>query len=130
MENPYIILFYNLTKGGTDTFDKLCKTYSTARITQRWPLRIFFGMLDQAGVNSAILYKLRAANSVLNRRSFLKELSFTLIQSHLECRIRNQYLPKNIRNIIHEVLEIEEAPEKKCNKLQKRKRCFFLPFKR
>ncbi|XP_066583594.1 piggyBac transposable element-derived protein 4-like [Prorops nasuta] len=52
---PNTILHYNDTKGGTDTFDQLCHAYSVARRTNRWPMRIFFGMLVQAAVNSRIL---------------------------------------------------------------------------
>lgn len=53
-----IILFYNDTKGGTDTFDQLCHAYTVARRSNRWPMRIFYGMLDQAAVNARILWKL------------------------------------------------------------------------
>nr|CAI5865669.1 unnamed protein product [Callosobruchus analis] len=38
---PQIVLDYNRTKGGTDTFDQLCHTYSVSRKTRRWPLRYF-----------------------------------------------------------------------------------------
>jgi len=30
---PEMIMFYNKTKGDTDTFDQLTKTYTTARVT-------------------------------------------------------------------------------------------------
>lgn len=39
---PNMILDYNRTKGGTDTFDQLCHEYTTARGTRRWPKRFFF----------------------------------------------------------------------------------------
>lgn len=52
---PEIISFYNKTKAGVDTFDQMCGNYTTARATKRWPMRIFYGMLDQSGVNSNIL---------------------------------------------------------------------------
>lgn len=35
-KKPEIVLFYNSTKGGTDTFDKLCHGYSVIRRTKRW----------------------------------------------------------------------------------------------
>ncbi|XP_043279325.1 piggyBac transposable element-derived protein 4-like [Venturia canescens] len=40
---PDIVLHYNITKGGTDTFDQLCHSYTTARGMRRWPLRFFSG---------------------------------------------------------------------------------------
>jgi len=59
---PNIILHYNDTKGGTDTFDQLCHTYTVTRRTNRWPMRIFLGMFDQAAVNSRIMWRLKVNN--------------------------------------------------------------------
>lgn len=56
------ILHYNKTKGGTDTFDQLCHVYTTSRTTLRWPLRFFFGILDQVQVNARILYVCKINN--------------------------------------------------------------------
>jgi len=57
---PETVLYYNENKCGTDVFDQLCSNYSCARKTLRWPLRLFFGVLDQVGVNSCILWNLLA----------------------------------------------------------------------
>lgn len=65
-KKPEIISYYNSTKGGTDTFDYLCKSYSTNRKTMRWTLRLFFGMLDQGVVNSNILYNLVETNNIIS----------------------------------------------------------------
>jgi len=45
-------------KDGIDTFDQMCKNYTTSGIIKRWPVN----MLDQAGTN--ILLNLRATNSI------------------------------------------------------------------
>lgn len=52
---PEIISFYNQTKGGVDTFDQLCHTYSVSRKTRRWSLCVFYGILNIVGINSMIL---------------------------------------------------------------------------
>ncbi|KAB0804260.1 hypothetical protein PPYR_01230 [Photinus pyralis] len=52
---PDIILHYNKTKGAVDTTDKLAKEYTTQRKTNRWPMAIFFHLLDIAAINA---YKL------------------------------------------------------------------------
>ncbi|XP_033229746.1 piggyBac transposable element-derived protein 4-like [Belonocnema kinseyi] len=52
---PEIIDLYDHTKGETDTFDQMIHAYTTARATLRWPLRLFYGMLNQAGINSLML---------------------------------------------------------------------------
>nr|CAH7769240.1 unnamed protein product [Callosobruchus chinensis] len=48
------ILDYNATKGAVDTMDQMCSAYSVARITRRWPLVIFYALLDIAGINPRI----------------------------------------------------------------------------
>jgi len=39
---PEIVMHYNKTKEGTDTFDQLAKMYTTARISNRWTMRLFY----------------------------------------------------------------------------------------
>lgn len=41
-QKPVQIVDYNSTKGGADTVDLMCLTYTTARKTKRWPVVIFF----------------------------------------------------------------------------------------
>ncbi|CAH2103893.1 unnamed protein product [Euphydryas editha] len=47
---PEIIAFYNKTKCGVDVFDQLSKKYSTSRKTRRWPLCIFYSLLNTVGL--------------------------------------------------------------------------------
>ncbi|KAB0803248.1 hypothetical protein PPYR_00218 [Photinus pyralis] len=49
---PAMITFYNSTKGGVD---ELKGNYSVSRKSSRWPLTIFFSMLNIAGINSQII---------------------------------------------------------------------------
>ena len=44
-QKPEIITDYNKTKGGVDTVDQLCKTYTVKRSTRRWPMRDLAGLL-------------------------------------------------------------------------------------
>ena len=53
---PEIIEYYNKTKSGVDTLDQLCANYTCGRSTRRWPLCIFYCILDIIGVNSHIIY--------------------------------------------------------------------------
>lgn len=43
---PEIIKYYNSTKGGVDTVDFMIGNYSTARNSNRWPMTIFFSLLN------------------------------------------------------------------------------------
>ena len=54
---PEIIHYYNKTKGCVDNMDKMLKHYSTKRRTLRWPLALFYNMLDVACLSTYIIYK-------------------------------------------------------------------------
>lgn len=49
-----IITLYYMTKGNVDVFDELKGNYSVARINRRWPLTIFYSLLNTAGINSQL----------------------------------------------------------------------------
>lgn len=53
---PEQIEFHNKTKGGVDVFDQFRHQYSSTRITDRWPLRYFYGLLDVATVNRNVIF--------------------------------------------------------------------------
>lgn len=72
---PVIITFYNLTKGGVDVVDKKKAQYTVARVCYRWPLRIFFSLLDIGGINSRIIFQNNAATNI-PRKIFLKKNEF------------------------------------------------------
>jgi hypothetical protein len=62
-----IVEFYNKTKGGVDALDQLCITYSCSRKTRRWPLRVFYALLNMVQVNAIVIL-----NSVMVSKSEMK----------------------------------------------------------
>ena len=54
---PIMVDDYNRTKGGVDTFDQMCSTYSTSRKTKRWPKCVFYGMINTATINAYSVVK-------------------------------------------------------------------------
>jgi hypothetical protein len=58
-KNKEIIEFYNGTKGGVDALDEKCTVYSTNRRTNRWPLAIFYTLINisMVGLTMLILIK-------------------------------------------------------------------------
>ncbi|CAH1643928.1 unnamed protein product [Spodoptera littoralis] len=59
-------------------------TYSVSKRTQRWPLCIFFELLNIGGLNTYIIQKanyLSSDNFALG--DFIKTLEISLIQPHL-----------------------------------------------
>lgn len=93
LRKPEIITFYNTTKGGVDTADQMCGEYNVARNTKRWTMVVFYGILNIAGLNAAIVYFAKRSN----RRSFLKQLGMELLKDHLKDRAKNDRVPAKTR---------------------------------
>lgn len=55
-KKPYIITFYNETKCGVDRLDQMCSLYNIARNSRRWPLTIFYNLLNICGINAMNVY--------------------------------------------------------------------------
>ncbi|KAJ3661711.1 hypothetical protein Zmor_006098 [Zophobas morio] len=53
---PEVILFYNNPKSGVHIVDKLCATYNVARSTRRWPMVIFYHLLNIAAINAHVIF--------------------------------------------------------------------------
>ncbi|KAL7292612.1 hypothetical protein TKK_0013742 [Trichogramma kaykai] len=98
---PDIVRYYNLNKGGTDTFDKLCHSYTTAGRTNRWPMRYFFSILDQTIVNARILYACKLKNDDKSYKvtaiECLEKLHLFLVKPYLERRYATVTLRLDIR---------------------------------
>lgn len=73
---PAMIIDYNKTKGGVD---KLCSTYNCARASRRWPMVIFYSLMNIAGINSFIIYTANNIDKNVQRKDFLLELGFSLL---------------------------------------------------
>ncbi|KAJ4438728.1 hypothetical protein ANN_14677 [Periplaneta americana] len=49
-------LYYNETKGGIDSIDQITRHHSMKRGTRRWPLCIFFTLIDIASLNGGTIF--------------------------------------------------------------------------
>ena len=126
---PKIIHHYNGTKGGTDCFDQLCHSYTVTRRTNRWPMRVFYGMLDQAVVNSRILLtcKLKSigSNEKYSAVKCLELLSQYLMKPYLKKRYELVTLRRDLKVGIAGILGLDSHKEASYErvKLLKRARC-------
>ena len=76
-KKPEIVLDYNNDKGAVDTADEMLKAYSTKAATRRWPLAVFFNLIDIVCLDAFIIC--READIVKNsRRQFLISLGESL----------------------------------------------------
>lgn len=88
LRKPAIVTYYNKTKGGVDTVDRMIAAYNVSRATKRWPMVIFYTMLNIAGINSQILFT-GNRHKVKSRRVFLRQLGVSLLQEQLQRRRTN-----------------------------------------
>ena len=112
----------------------LCHTSTTTCITKRWPMRFFFGMLDQAIVNARCLYTCKYADIVddaTKKKSavvVLKEIVAHLIELYLIGKMKNTFMRTGIRKGVESILGIN-IPVLGAERVQlrKRARCALCP---
>lgn len=129
-QKPAMVTFYNKTKSGVDNVDKLIQSYDVSRNSRRWPLTLFFWMLNTTGINAKIIQMLNSPEDKSNRRHFLKTLGLALIEPHLEIRKKNTRLPVNLRKRIASHINIEESPPVKKSAPGAKRRCYVCPVKK
>ena len=101
-KKPEIILYYNDTKGGVDRMDQIVQTYSCKRKTKRWPMTLFFNIIDVGTIAAFVVWTTKNVHwnerKCHRRRLFLMELGYDLLQSHLDRRVHlPEALQKNVR---------------------------------
>jgi len=94
-KKPEIVNYYNKTKIGTDLMDQKVANYTTARATRRWPMALWFNILDIAAANAEIIFHLTHPDDRPgHRRRFLKDLSLELVMPQMKSRFdENPRLP-------------------------------------
>lgn len=107
---PMMITTYNDTKYGVDILEKMCRQYDVSRSSKRWPLTLFFHLLN-VGANAMTIYKANTNIDFVNRLQFLKKLLFELIKPQMEYRVNLEMMPKQIKTRGKLLLKIEEAPQ-------------------
>lgn len=94
---PALIFDYNVGKKGVDQLDQNVEEYTCRRKTVRWPLLLFFNILDIAAYNGYLLMKFD--NDKVNRKDFLRNLTFQLAFPHTRRRFAlNPRLSRNVRS--------------------------------
>lgn len=133
-DKPVVFMEYEKYNGGTNAFDQKCRDFTVTRGTNRWSMRMFYGMLDHANVNSFILYMFRELNDVMTRQDFMFELANSLIQPELKRRLLRPGLHVNMRSLIKTFLTNDELSEPQDprdllaeNKMASYKRCSLCP---
>ncbi|XP_071784707.1 piggyBac transposable element-derived protein 4-like [Asterias amurensis] len=89
---PEMIHDYMHTKAGVDTIDQMCSVYNVARITRRWPMVVFYHIMNLAAINAYTLYGLKNPGwhpKGSARSAFLSQLAKELIHPQYMLRACN-----------------------------------------
>ncbi|CAJ1078484.1 piggyBac transposable element-derived protein 3-like isoform X2 [Xyrichtys novacula] len=78
---PNTITLYNTTKCGMDLMDQMVREFTVHTGTQRWPVAVFYNMIDKAVLNAHVLYQARTGRQD-RWVDFLVELARELANSH------------------------------------------------
>lgn len=140
---PQMILDYNATKSGVDVVDMMCSTYNVARNIRRWPMVIFFALLNVAGINSEVIHISNSTDpnpKSSKRRIYLKNLTTELcmeqiqrrssqvrgIPTQLQLRLR-QYQPTPQQPV--EETPCHDGQRKRCSKCRHMKKVRYSKYK-
>nr|CAI5867610.1 unnamed protein product [Callosobruchus analis] len=107
---PEIITEYNRTKIGVDLVDQLCQKYNVARNTRRWPMVVFYDLLNISGINALCVYKANHPQAKIKRSDFLEKCAWELIKPQIEVRSGLKQLPRAIRQRAKALLGILDIP--------------------
>ncbi|CAK1598285.1 unnamed protein product [Parnassius mnemosyne] len=127
-KKPEITTFYNSTKGGVDVVDELSATYDVSRNSKKWPLTVFYAILNMAGINANIVFKCNT-NSTQKHRNFIKTLGRMMVAEHMSARKEIPQLSSQLRKRMRE-FGGESAQETPVRVPGVRKRCQVCPYAR
>ncbi|XP_063226688.1 piggyBac transposable element-derived protein 4-like [Bacillus rossius redtenbacheri] len=128
---PEVVLFYNSTKSGVDTLDQVSRHYSVKKGTKRWPLAIFYDLVDLAALNAYRLFCVGLEKT--ERRLFLMKLAKEMAKPQVEHRVglpqaRNTAIVSSIKMCgFGDILEKKHPEPTPNNQMRKRGRCFICP---
>ena len=107
-KKPEIICFYNSTKCGVDILDMKCAVYTSNQRARRWPLAVFYTLLNIASINSFILYLCYLETPAITRFQFIKDLAHTLVVPHLQRRFQVPNLRREVKFSIAKILALNK----------------------
>jgi len=79
----------------------MCASYSVSRVTGRWPLAVFYILMNVAGINSWVIYTINTPSDELQHRIlFLKNLLLSLMKEHVVSRSQIPSLPRDVSTFL------------------------------
>ena len=120
---PETVNFYNQTKFGVDVLDQKARLYSCKVSSRRWPLQVFYNVLDFAVINSVIVYN-EILGTKVSRREFLLKLIEELHTASTEADVAEDLFDcndKEMEELGHSVSTKRQNCAVKCTKTARNK---------
>nr|XP_014098913.1 uncharacterized protein LOC106623819 [Bactrocera oleae] len=131
---PELINFYKKYKAGVDTMDKMVRRYTSQQRSSRWPMAMFFNMLDTSSLAAYIIYYENnkiTVKKTTERRQFMRKLSEELALPMIEHRRANPQVMRHfstkiaienvLGHILTETVVINPGPETPKDKTGRKK---------
>ncbi|CAJ1051903.1 piggyBac transposable element-derived protein 4-like [Xyrichtys novacula] len=112
-KKPTIVMDYNHCKGAVDTLDQLVHNFSCQRRSKRWPLTLFYNMLDISAYNAYVIFTCVnpswKAGKRVPRRLFLQDLATALTTPAIT---RRETLPREPQSnaVVREIQSKTHVP--------------------
>ncbi|CAI5678276.1 unnamed protein product [Oreochromis niloticus] len=87
----------------------MCAHYGCGRKTKRWPLCVFYGMINAGVINSWIIHNenaMKRGENQMQRRPYMQALALALIKPWAEQRLPSSNLSRQLGVLICSVLDI------------------------
>ncbi|KAJ4929972.1 hypothetical protein JOQ06_018988 [Pogonophryne albipinna] len=78
-KKPETVEYYNHSKVGVDVLDQMARQYSVKGGMRRWPVAVFYNVLDLAAINAWVLYRSCMSQENIPRRDFMLQLAHELL---------------------------------------------------
>lgn len=121
---PEILTYYNKTKEAVNTVDQMRSKYNVARCSLRWPLTLFFAMMNIAIINAWVIYKLNS-RTILPRKVFIEKLATDLTKPLLFQRLQKPHLSQDVRPVIRKCLGV--STDEPVQQLMEQGLCAYCP---
>jgi len=89
---PDAVNDYNHGKGGVDLLDSCIEDFSVKRKTTRYPLVLFFNMIDVAVYNSYLIARHNPSHVFKHRKEYMKNLSVALANENMMVRANKSHV--------------------------------------
>lgn len=124
-KKPDIVTFYNHTKIGVDVLDQMCEKYDASRNTKRWPMVMFFDLLNIGTINAVKVYNgNKREGSPLSRSEFITNVTWELIVPQIRERVNIPGLPVELKRRARKLLGIEDPQPERVSTDNKVGRCY------